>query len=56
MKCIGFGPTEGHCPNKAGTKRSKYWCEDCEKARLAHITAALEGLLRNLTEVNHDPR
>ena len=35
-KCLGFGPIKGKCPNKAGPK-SKFWCDGCEKARLAYL-------------------
>ena len=46
-KCLGFGPIKGKCPNKAGPK-SKFWCNDCEKARRAYLNqrfAEVEALM-----------
>jgi len=43
-QCIGFGDKEGKCNNPAGTKWSPYWCEECNKARLEHISKRFEEI------------
>ena len=45
MKCLGYGPYEGKCDNKAGTPWTKYWCPRCDELRREAITKQLEGLL-----------
>lgn len=42
--CIGFGKREGRCLNDAGSTHSQIWCQECDDARRAHITAQLDKL------------
>ena len=48
MKCVGFGEKEGKCNNKAGTKWSPYWCEECNQKRLEHIEKQLGDYINRL--------
>jgi len=48
--CLGFGGTEGKCANPAGTKWSPYWCEECNKRRMEHITKQLNKIAVKLQE------
>jgi len=48
MDCIGFGEFTGKCTNKAGTKWSPYWCEQCNKLRLEHIDNGFKTLTKDL--------
>lgn len=44
MKCIGFGPFEGHCENEAGTPRTPYWCQRCDDLRIEQISKRFDEL------------
>jgi hypothetical protein len=35
----------GGCPNTPGGHRSPYFCVDCDKRRIAHISDSLDALL-----------
>ena len=50
MKCIGFGKTEGKCTNKAGTKWSDYWCDECDKVRRDTVRKQLEDIQKHMEE------
>jgi len=50
MKCIGFGITEGKCTNKAGTKWSDYWCEECDQVRRDTVRKQLEEIQKHMEE------
>ncbi len=43
-RCIGFGDKSGKCENPPGTKWSPYWCEECNKERLGHISKRMANL------------
>lgn len=43
-KCLGYGPYEGKCDNKAGTPWTPYWCPRCDEIRKATITKQLESI------------
>jgi hypothetical protein len=49
--CIGFGEQERVCTNSAGPG-NPIWCDACDKARKAHITKQMEGIL---TEFDRSP-
>ena len=42
--CVGFGRREGRCLNDAGSAHSQLWCQECDDARLAHITAQMNKI------------
>ena len=47
--CAGGFPKWGdRCPNPVPAKRDGYtvvlWCDDCEKLRIAHLSAAFAGI------------
>lgn len=52
--CLGFGSLEGKCSRPVAatidTARSKYWCEECDVARIAHISRAMTELEARLTQ------
>lgn len=44
MRCIGFGPHEGKCDRKAGSKHSQLWCPRCDKLRMDHLDGQFTAL------------
>jgi hypothetical protein len=55
-KCIGFGLREGICRNEAahptaeeagGPVERPYWCDECEAARVAHVSERFGQMLAN---------
>jgi len=57
--CVGFGAREGVCreralhpaPEEAGGPVGRpYWCDDCEAARVRHISGQFEHMLANFPE------
>lgn len=42
--CIGFGPTDGKCTNKASEKMPQLWCDTCNKARTDHLDVQINAL------------
>lgn len=45
--CIGYGPYEGTCENRAGTAWGPYWCERCNKIRLETIDRSLQEFIQS---------
>ena len=45
--CIGFGEEYAKC-EKPRDPKSAYWCQACELARRAHISAQFKKLKANL--------
>lgn len=43
-KCIGYGEHELKCQNQA--EEGSYWCDRCDKIRVATITKQFEGILK----------
>jgi len=44
LKCLGFGEQEGKC-KESTYPGSSYWCENCDNARMAHITRQLTDMV-----------
>lgn len=50
MRCIGYGPYEGKCTNKAGTHRTPYWCPRCDDLRVETIMRNLKDIMKKFEE------
>lgn len=52
--CPGFGPHTGTCEAKAGhprlpdLRRSRIWCERCDRLRMAHLSRCFDELRERL--------
>jgi len=42
--CLGFGELDGICKQPAGSMWSDHWCQECDKKRIASISASLEQI------------
>lgn len=49
-KCLGYGPKEGKCPERAGTPWTPYWCMECDTLRRKTITEQLKGIIKEMDE------
>jgi hypothetical protein len=54
-RCVGFGAREGICreralhptPEEAGGPVGRpYWCDECEAARVRHISERLDAMVK----------
>lgn len=54
--CLGFGEREGNCANVAGGHRSHLWCVECDKARIASITASMQKITDSFASLEEDRR
>lgn len=54
-RCLGFGEREDVCDNEAGSTHSHLWCQECDDARRAHITAQMEKISASDGAANNGP-
>ena len=46
-KCYGF-KNPGKCDRPPG--KNPYWCDECNEARIEHITAQMRGIVAEMKE------
>lgn len=43
-RCLGWGDKEGTCGNAPGTEWGPYWCQSCDRQRIAHLNKRFEEI------------
>jgi hypothetical protein len=50
-RCLGWSATAGRCTSRPmGTRRSPWWCDECDTAREAHQNAQMDRIAREMQE------
>lgn len=50
--CLGYGPFEGTCENRAGTSWGPYWCSRCHQLRLEAIDKSLRKFVASFQQTD----